>query len=433
MHGEIITIGNELTAGRTVDLNSWYAAGRLNACGLCVTRITTVGDDPPMVAEVLTRALAGARFVIVTGGLGSTTDDLTNEIAARALSRPLCLDQRMFHVIRRYAALRGLEVSPAMEKMAWMPEGARLLHPQISFCGFALREKGVPIYFLPGVPDQMRYLMDTLVLPEILGLYRTLPVVRQRVLKVFGLSEPRIAELLRSLQAEEREVAFGFYPQFPETHITLGLRGRNEAAVLENLDRVEKEVRARVGACLFASADETMEQVVGCGLRAKGRTLATAESCSGGLIAHRLTEVPGSSAYFRGGVVAYSNDSKRAMLGLRDETLAAFGAVSEEVVREMALGVRQRLGSDLGLAVSGIAGPEGGTPGKPVGTICLALADDAGVCAGRYRFRGDRQQIKLQTAVMGLDWIRRHVNGDPFLPGVRAAGRDPRRDRPDFP
>ncbi len=418
MHGEIITVGNELISGRTPDLNAWYAAGRLTASGLRVTRITSVGDDHRMLAEALTRSLADSRFVIITGGLGSTEDDITNEIAARALDRPLCLDRDMFDKIRNHAFAHSIEMTPSLEKMAWMPRGARMLNPLGASCGFVILEQKTPLYFLPGVPDQMRYLMDKVVLPELLDLYRTLPVVRQRVMKIFGLSEPGIAEVFRALRERESDMVFGFYPHFPENHITLSLRGQSESDVLAKLDQVESDIAGRLGACHFASGDRTMAEVVGQLLAERKLTLAVAESCSGGLIAHLLTGVPGSSAYFLGGVTAYSNPSKTALLGVRPESLTRHGAVSESVAGEMAGGVRDRLKTDLGVAVTGIAGPGGGSREKPVGTVHVALADRDRVLTGKYRFWGDRRQIKLHTAVMALDWIRRHLRGDPFLPGL---------------
>ena len=204
MHGEIITIGNELVSGRTVDLNAWYAAGRLTASGLKVTRITTVGDDPDRMSKALNEAISCSRFVIITGGLGSTEDDITCRTVADALNRPLCLDEKMFRQIKVYVKARGIELSPALEKMAWMPEGSRILNPDGNFCGFSLSEDRVRLYFLPGVPEQMRFLMDKFVIPEILSQYETLPVLRQRILKLYGINEPRIADTLKELLAEKQ-------------------------------------------------------------------------------------------------------------------------------------------------------------------------------------------------------------------------------------
>lgn len=418
MYGEIITIGNELSSGRTLDLNSWYAAGRLTASGLRVTRITSVGDDHKMVSDALKRAVEASRFVIVTGGLGSTDDDITNEIVAQALNRPLCLDQQMLEKIKDHARARKIKITSSLEKMAWMPEGSRMLNPGGNACGFSLIEKEVHLYFLPGVPDQMRYLMDKIVLPEILSRHKTLPIMRQRILKLYGLNEPGIAEIFKKIQGRTGNIVFGFYPRFPENHITISLRGQDEPTVTKELDRVEMEVRRLVGPYIFAAGDQNMEEVVGLLLLEKNLSISVAESCTGGLIGHRLTSVPGSSSYFHGGVVVYSNQSKVDLLRVDPRTLETHGAVSERTVEEMARGVKDRIKTDLGLAVTGIAGPDGGTRQKPVGAVHVGLAAREKTFSREYRFWGNRGQVKLNSSMMALDWVRRYVNGNPFLPGI---------------
>jgi len=418
MYGEIITIGNELSSGRTLDLNSWYAAGRLTASGLRVTRITSVGDDHKMVSDALKRAVEASRFVIVTGGLGSTDDDITNEIVAQALNRPLCLDQQMLEQIKDYARASKIKITSSLEKMAWMPEGSRMLNPEGNACGFSIIEKEVHLYFLPGVPDQMRYLMDKIVLPEILSRYKTLPIMRQRILKLYGLNEPGIAEIFKKIQGKTGNIVFGFYPRFPENHITISLRGQDEPTVTKELDRVEMEVRRLVGPYIFAAGDQNMEEVVGRLLLEKNLSISVAESCTGGLIGHRLTSVPGSSSYFHGGVVVYSNQSKVDLLRVDPRTLETHGAVSERTVEEMARGVKDRIKTDLGLAVTGIAGPDGGTRQKPVGTVHVGLAARGKTFSREYRFWGNRGQVKLNSSMMALDWVRRYLNGNPFLPGI---------------
>jgi nicotinamide-nucleotide amidase len=418
MQGEIITIGNELISGRTLDLNGWYAAGRLTASGLKITGIATVGDNPADVTKALKMAVEKSGFVIVTGGLGSTEDDMTNEIVADALNRPLCLDKRMFEQIKSYVAARGIEMSSSLEKMAWMPKGSKILNPKGNVCGFSLVEDKVRLYFLPGVPDQMRYLMDRYVLPEILSHVKTLPVLRQRILKLYGLNEPGMAEILKDLPRKNENILLGFYPHFPENHITISLRGQDERTVMRELDRAEQEVRSLLGPYIFANGVESMEEVVGEKLRNKGLTISVAESCTGGLIGNLLTNTPGSSNYFMGGLMVYSNQSKIDLLNVSQEAIEKKGAVSDKTVREMTEGVKKRIGTDIGLAVTGIAGPEGGSREKPVGTVYIGLSTDRETFTGKYRFWGTRKQIKKNTAMMALDWVRRYLNGDPFLPGL---------------
>ncbi len=418
MYGEIITIGDELISGRVVDLNAWYAAGRLTATGLRVTRVTTVGDDQEGISRALQKALKDSQFVIITGGLGSTDDDITNEIAASALNRPLCLDEEMYDQIKDYVALRGLKMSRALEKMAWMPEDAKILCPRENVCGFSLVENKVRLYFLPGVPEQMRFLMDEVVIPDLLLQCTVLPALRHRVLKLYGLNEPSIAEKLSDLPGKSGNIILGFYPRFPENHITLSLRAEDQTSAASELDTMEREIRSRVGAFVFGTGDQTMEGVVGEALVKKKLTLAVAESCTGGLIGNLLTNVAGSSGYFLGGVIVYSNQAKMDLLGLSRQTLETYGAVSDPVARDMAAAVRKALKADLGLAVTGIAGPDGGTEEKPVGTVHIGLALGEELFSGKYRFWGKREQNKMNSAVMALDWVRRVLYGNPFLPGL---------------
>jgi len=418
MYGEIITIGDELITGKTLDLNAKYAASRLTASGLSVTRITSVGDDHKMVSKTLAKALESSRFVIITGGLGPTDDDMTNEIVAAALNRSLCLDEEMFERIKRYVEAQGQEMTPSIEKMAWLPEGSRILNPDGSACGCCIVEQDVRLYFLPGVPEQMRFLMDKFVLPEMLKLYEDIPAMGQRILKLYGIKEPDISETIKKLRGKTGDVVLGFYPNFPENHITLSLSSKDEPTVKAELDRVENEIRRLLGSFIFASGNQDMEEVVGMALLDNGMSISVAESCSGGLIGHRLTNVPGSSVYYQGGIVVYSNQSKIDLLHVNPATLETHGAVSDQTVREMVRGITDRFNTDLGLAVTGIAGPDGGSKEKPVGTVYIGLAAGDEILSGKYWFWGDREQIKQDTSMMAMDWVRRYLNGNPFLPGI---------------
>ncbi len=415
--GEIITIGNELISGRTTDVNSCYAAARLSAIGVNVIKITSVGDDYEMVSDAIRKALKRSDFIIVTGGLGSTKDDITNEIVARALNRPLVLNNEALRHIKQKIEEMGLSMNPSLEKMAWMPEGAEMLDLEGNACGYSLKNGNVSLYFLPGIPEQMRYLLDKFVIPDIQGKRTDLPLIRKMTLKSYGLNEALIAEALRDIK-QSKETLLGFYPRFPEHHIVITVKGLDRKKMEQELKAMELEIRKRLSRYIFATNDERMEDVVGKLLRENALTLSVAESCTGGLIGHRITNVPGSSDYFMGGVVVYSNAAKIRMLGVNPDTLNRFGAVSAETAREMAQGIRQYMDTDLGIAVTGIAGPSGGTKEKPVGTVFIGLSTAKEEFTRRYRFFGDREQIKLNTSMMALDWIRRYINGYPFLPGI---------------
>jgi nicotinamide-nucleotide amidase len=420
MIGEIITIGNELISGKTRDLNGWYAAGSLTRAGLKIKRMTSVGDDPETVVLILREALRSSNFVLVTGGLGSTEDDITNEIVAEALNRPLCLNDEMMERIKRAAEKRSIPVTRSLMKMAYMPEGSKLICKKGMACGFYVVEGEVPLYFLPGIPEQMRYLLDNYVVPDMVARFQIRDVRGFRIIKTYGITEPDMAERFREYSDLGKEVVLGFYPNFPENHITITAYGPDDQKVNELLDQAQTKILERLGEFVFSVGEKEMEEVVGERLRERGLSLSTAESCTGGLVGHRITNVPGSSQYYLGGVVAYSNEVKIQFLGVGEETLKRHGAVSQETVIEMAEGIRHRTGSTIAVATSGIAGPSGGTDYKPVGTVCIGLVSPDRREADTYRFFGSRLEIKANSASMALDWVRRYLDGYPFIPGIRA-------------
>ena len=415
---EIINIGNELISGKIRDLNGWYASGCLLSQGLEVCEITTVGDNCETVSSALREAVERSDVIIVTGGLGPTDDDLTAEIAAKTFDRELFLDQSVLGRIREDVEKSGRSHSPSLEKLAWIPKGAKILDPQGRICGFSLSEERSMLYFLPGVPEQMRESLERFVVPDILRRYRPDTVPRQRILKVYGLLESDISDVFKDLADESKGIMFGFYPVFPENHIAIIVHGKEEAAIESVLEGVEAKIRDILGAHVFASGEKTMEAIVGELLKEQKLTLSVAESCTGGLIGHRLTSVAGSSLYFERGAIVYSNKAKVEMLGVDQRTLDLYGAVSDQTVREMAAGVRRVAKTDIGIAVTGIAGPLGGTEDKPVGTVFIGLSVEGNLFSGKYHFSGDRDRVKLQTSEMALDWVRRYVNGYPFIPGI---------------
>jgi nicotinamide-nucleotide amidase len=418
MQTEIIIIGNELISGKTRDLNGWYASGCLLSHGLEVSEIRTVGDNYNTLSSVLKAAIKRSNFIIITGGLGPTEDDLTTEIVSKALDRPLLLDQTVLNHIKEYTKKFGLTWSPSLEKLAWLPRGAKILDPKREMCGFSLSEGDSLLYFLPGVPEQMRELMNRAVIPDILRRYRPVTVPQHRILKVYGLSESRISDVFKGLSNELKRVMFGFYPSFPENHITITVRGKEDAEIESELNRAEKKINNLLGPYIFASGDKTMESIVGELLKERKMMVSVAESCTGGLIGHRLTTISGSSLYFERGLIVYSNRSKVEMLGVMQQTIDSYGAVSDQTVREMAEGVKKIAKTDLGLAVTGIAGPLGESKDKPVGTVFIGLSVDGKIFSAQYRFSGDRDKVKLNTSEMALDWVRRYLNGYPFIPGI---------------
>jgi nicotinamide-nucleotide amidase len=412
---EIIGIGNELVTGRVLDQNAGYAAARLNSFGFEVNRIVLIGDQPGNIRSALKEAEKRADAVLVTGGLGGTLDDITVEVVSRVFQRPLVLHKGLQSQIRRFLTLKDIPWDPIYEKIAWLPEGVELFHPRPKACGFMMNEKGKLFFFLPGVPEEMRRYLDHQIIPYLINRYPGQKVVRQRVYNVFGLLEPEVNEKLKDLEKRFGSLQLDFYPKFPENQLTISIRAEKAIGAERLLDSIEKIVEERLSGHLISKNGQTLEEVMGDLLIQKRMTLSVAESCTGGLIGHRITSVAGSSAYFDRSVVVYSNKAKMEMLDLPKKILSRFGAVSEKTALLMAEGVRKKSKTDLGLSVTGIAGPGGGTPQKPVGTVWIALASGQGTEAGHFLFQGRRNQIKILTAYTALNWVRSYLLDDTFL------------------
>ena len=406
MQGEIIIIGDELVSGRIRDRNAHYLSLRLSSLGLIVTAISAVGDKHEHIIELLNRAVERSEFVLVCGGLGPTDDDITAEVAAQFFNLPLVLDESFLEYIKTSIARQGLPWAEGYDKLAYIPEGARLIDPRGQVCGFHLHCDDVPVFFLPGVPEEVEFLADSKVLPLLISIAEKRAVVRQRIFKVFGLQEARIGELLQGLTDPENDVQIGFYPNFPENHVSVTVRKDTVGEAEKALERIEAEVEKRLGEYIVAKDSDSLEASVGRLLKDRGLKIAVAESCTGGLISHRLTEISGSSAYFECGIVVYSNESKMELLKVPRKLIEAYGAVSPETAAKMAEGVRSVSRADLGLATTGIAGPTGGTPEKPVGTVYIALADSEEVRVESFQFSGTRTQIKIVAAQAALDLVR---------------------------
>jgi nicotinamide-nucleotide amidase len=409
MQGEIILTGNELITGQVAEVNARYAARRLHESGLVLQCITTLGDGDPLFGEVLHRALQRSRFVIITGGLGPTDDDLTVGQAAEVLGLKLIQDEGMITRIRRRLEERGFAWEPRYGKMALIPAGATILDTGRAACGFSLKYRDVWLFFLPGVPREMRLLFESGILPILTGLMDKPVHVAQRYLRLFGKMEMEVQQAVHNVEKEVEGIEVGFYPNFPEVHLSLTVRGPEAAPQEARLDRFVAALAREVGEVLLGVDGAPLEEVVGRYLRQQGKTLAVAESCSGGLICHRLTNISGSSDYFQGGVVTYSNRAKMDLLGVAPGTLDNHGAVSPDTAAAMARGVQKLFRADYGLSVTGIAGPTGGTLDKPVGLVFMGLAGPRGVETRRCQFPGDRDMVKTLTGENALDWVRREL------------------------
>lgn len=411
MRGEIICIGDELMSGRVADTNSRYALKRLWPLGIEVGAVVLVGDDPEAIRDSLGRALKRADFVLVTGGLGATDDDITAKTAAEVFELPLAESQRMVKNLSEFFAASGRKPTQEALRMAWLPQGAEILCTTCA--GFRLAgPEGQPVFFLPGVPQEMRRLTDEQVVPELLKRITDQDqAVITREVRLFGLPESQVAARLAGLadRGSQPGVSLGYYPIFPEVQVTVTVRRDSVAEAKAKADQLRQEIQSRLAEFVVSTNGELLEEKVGRLLSERGLTLALAESCTGGLIGHRITGVAGSSDYFERGVVVYSNLAKEELLGVRSATLEAHGAVSHETAQEMAMGTRQRAHTDIGLSVTGIAGPGGGTAEKPVGTVYFGLAHGDQMESHHRWFVGNRRQIKEQSAETALDILRRHL------------------------
>ncbi len=409
MKGEIIAIGDELTSGRIFNTTSGFAARHLFDAGYEIYAMHTIGDTPALIGEALKRAINRVDFVIVTGGLGSTDDDLTTEAVSRALNRPTMPNLDILYQIRSHLnTLSENPVSP-LEKIAWLPVGAEVLNPKAKMAGYQLVHQEKPIFFLPGVPRQMEQLLLEQVLPRLTAWYSDPKSgIMQKLLRIFNMNEYEVNERIAALILD-KSVKIGYYPVFPELHISLTVRNKQSDQCNALLSQATKAIYSTLGDVIYGQNQDSMELVVGRLLKKMNKKFAVAESCSGGMVSQRITRIPGSSAYFLGGVTSYANSMKTDFLGVNPLLLEKHGAVSSEVADAMARGIQQSSGADLALSITGIAGPDGGTPEKPVGTVFIGIATPYECIIRRFHFSGNREQIQELTTTTSLDMVRRYL------------------------
>ena len=409
MKVEIIAIGDELTSGRILNTTSSFAARNLFEAGYEISAMNTIGDTPTLIGEALKQALNRADAVLVTGGLGTTDDDLTNEAVSKALNRPTMPNFEILSTIR--AHLDDITSTPVsqLEKLAWLPSGAEALSPASRMAGYQLIHDDKPIFFLPGIPSQMKHLLVEQVLPKLSTWHKDHRLTTyQRIFRIFNLPETEVNRRITSLDLNP-DVHIGYYPVFPEVHLSLTVRDKKTNNARRLFKSSCQAINTVLGDSIYGHDRDSMEMVVGKLLVERNLKLAVAESCTGGLLCSKITDTPGSSAYLLGGVVAYANNLKTEYLGVSSELLESHGAVSREAAEAMAVGVRTRSGADIALAVTGIAGPAGGTEEKPVGTVFIAIATAEENWVTKFHFLGDREQIREITAESGLDLVRKYL------------------------
>ncbi|MGA2409910.1 MAG: competence/damage-inducible protein A [Candidatus Binataceae bacterium] len=413
----ILSTGDEITTGKVVDSNSNYLADKLNEIGVDLVAVLTVGDVPERLEWAWRTAMELGDVVLSTGGIGPTADDLTTETVARLTGKKLWRHEPSVDHMRRLFESVGRVMPENNIKQALFPETAEVINNPLGTApGFRMavlqKTHTSHLVVMPGVPREMKPMMENEVIPWLRLNRGSDKVFATRIFQTFGISESGLdQEVAGLIKPEEAKVGFrASFPQISMKVMVEDVPGRAE----QRLDELSERVRERVGGYIYGEGETSMEEVVGQLFTERKLKLAIAESCTGGLIGHRLTNIAGSSNYFAGDFVTYSNELKTGILGVSEATLSQFGAVSEECVLEMAAGARERSGADVAIATSGVAGPGGGTAAHPVGTVYVALVADDARAARRFQLRGTRDWIKLLTSQVALDWLRRYALGLPI-------------------
>ncbi len=407
---ELITIGDEILVGKTQDTNARHIAVKLGEAGLTLDRITTIADDAETLKSELDAALERSDGVISTGGLGATSDDLTRPTLAEYFGGKLVVHRPTYERISAFLAQRGRKPEGDILKMAEIPDVCEAINNDAGAApGMIFRPKPGKIFIaLPGYPPEMKYLLEKGAIP---ALVRTLQPARVRhvVFRTAGVPESSMAERLRDFEKTlPKNIRLAYNPSLRSLDLRLWARfsdGESEAVFDEACERM----RSALGDDLFGYGEETLAQSVGKMLLSRGLRLATAESCTGGAVAAEIVSVAGASDYFLGGITAYSNAAKVEFLGVKPETLEAWGAVSEETAVEMALGAQSRFGAEVAVATSGVVGPGGGSAAKPVGTVCIAVASPVRVFAKSFRFENDRGRNIERTLTAALNLVRKEL------------------------
>jgi nicotinamide-nucleotide amidase len=423
----ILAVGSELLTPSRLDTNSLFITNALNAIGIDVIYKAVVGDDREELTAQCAVALQRADLVVFTGGLGPTEDDVTREVVAAHLALPLEEDRAITEAIVKRFAARGWQMPEINRRQAMVPRGARAIaNPNGTAPGLFIESGSKLVLLVPGPPREMRPMIEQMVAEQLRARAGGVRLVR-RVLKIIGRSESRIEELTQPVYSQWRaleppiETTILTTPGQIELH--LSARGTDETELAAALERATQAIEAVIPHDVFSSDGRTLEEVVGELLKARHLRIALAESCTGGLATSKLTDVSGASAYVERSVVVYSNQSKTDLLGVSPEMIAAHGAVSEPVARSMAMGIRERAGVDVGVGITGVAGPTGGTPAKPVGTVCISIATADDVVTRTFRFPGNRELIKTFAAFTALDMVRRTLaNVPPNADWVRMEG-----------
>ncbi|MFZ5817824.1 MAG: competence/damage-inducible protein A [Bacillota bacterium] len=421
MIAELLFVGTELLLGEILNTNAQYLSERLALLGVDVYYQTTVGDNPERMRATFRQALSRADVVIASGGLGPTMDDITREIAAEVTGRPLALDQQLVDELAAWFATRGRSMPENNKRQCMVPAGATVLRNDRGTApGLIIpAEGGRAVILLPGPPIELKPMFEQQVIPYLTDRLGGVPLTLvSRTLRFIDIGESALEEAIGDLMEAQSDPTIAPYAKTGEVHLRLATKARTAEEGLARIAPVEAEIRRRVGRHCYGIDATSLEEAVGRLLKERGLVLTLAESCTGGLVAKRITDVPGSSAYFSMGFTTYANEAKQRFLGVPEGLLAEHGAVSEPVAAAMAEGALRAAGADLAVGITGIAGPDGGTPAKPVGTVCFALAargEKGGLPGGTWsrtvQLWGSRADIRDRSATFALGMIRRYILG----------------------
>jgi nicotinamide-nucleotide amidase len=419
MTAAVLSIGTELTRGELVNTNAAWLGEELTKLGFEVTEHATVDDELGRIVTLMHRFAEAHRVVVVTGGLGPTSDDLTTEAAAAAAGVELRRDERVVEGIRQKFKAFGRVMPESNAKQGDFPEGAVVLaNPVGTAPGFSLLLGEAEFFFVPGVPREMKHIFAESIVPAISPLAE--PRTHQIHIRTFGMTESGVAQALHGLEQKHQGLTLGYRAHFPEIEVKVHVRAGSPGEAEQRAESIAVEVRALLGDAVFGGRDDSFPEVVGGSLRAAGKTLAVAESCTGGRVGEMLTRAPGASDYLLLDAVVYANSAKEAVLGVSPEVLAAHGAVSAETAAAMAEGALRVAGADIAVSITGIAGPGGGTEDKPVGTIWFGLARKGEATVTKHRkLPWGRDRVQALSAYVALELVRRAVLGRDFDLGGR--------------
>lgn len=411
MDAIIITVGDELLIGHTVDTNSAWLGKTLNAAGLEIRRIVSVRDNAEEMAKALDAAFADTGLIIMTGGLGPTKDDITKKLLSDYFGQPLLENQQALEYVKAFIASRGLEMTALNKAQALMPKDAQAIENRMGTApGIWLEKEGKILVSVPGVPHEMKYIITNGVLPALKKRIGLFPLIHRSVMTQ-GIPEAYLAAELEEWQSElPAHIHLAYLPSPEGVKMRFSVYDtRKQPNAREEIEHFIKELGRKIPEYIYSTEEKPVEKVLGALLRKKAKTLAGAESCTGGMIAGRITSVPGASEYFKGSVVAYSNEAKQNILKVQKQSMEIQGAVSRAVVEEMAAGASALYGADYAYAVSGVAGPGGGTDEKPVGTVWIAVCGKGETRTEKFQFGNDRMVNMQRTVATALHMLLRMI------------------------